>query len=243
MPILNPIWSSAIFIGQNPLGKAWELPDAPQILLETRVLKWSKRAIHTIADPFVIAVGKDLYLFAEVQRRGEAGRIESWQVSPDLSLAPRGEVDFAPGHVSYPFVFQHQSDLFIIPETGSIGEVALYRFVKFPTTVEKVSQLLAGPYVDSSIFQWGGVFYLFTSNANAGLIFVSEALEGPYRPHPKSPFSNDQRYLRCGGAIAAPSNERPFPIRPAQNCSHTYGGDLSLMKVLELSPEEYREES
>ena len=235
MLLRSPVWSSALFLGGDPLdGDA-----QPSALLETRGLKLARNAIHTIADPFVFA-REELYLFAEVQRRKHPGRIEAWQVTPELE--PLGELNFASGHMSFPFVFSHGEDIFILPETSGAAEVALYRFVRFPTKIEKVAVLLKGPFTDSSIVRHEGLFYLFTSADDKGLLYVGDSIDGPYKPHPGSPISSDQRYLRNAGAILPPSNQRPFLIRPVQNCSVSYGGDLSLMKIVELSAHAFSEE-
>ena len=247
----RPVWSSAVFVGENPLQRAWKLPtENPKILMNTKGLKLASDAVHTIADPFVFTAndGNDLYLFAEEQRRRRPGRIRAWQILDDLAVTDMGELNFGEGHLSYPFVIEHRDSIFIIPETSSLdclagqGEVALYRFVKFPTCVEKVAILLRGPYVDSSIFIAGGYFYLFTFLDGDGLLFVSEQIEGPYVRHRDSPISTDNRNARCGGAVIAPTQDRPFAIRPGQDCSIAYGGDLTLMKITKLTPDEYAEE-
>lgn len=219
-------------------------------MLDTRGLKASTESIHTIADPFVFSAEdrRELYLFAEVQRRRRPGRIEAWHIDPSFKLTALGEIDFAAGHLSYPSVFKCDDDVFIIPETSSPkwhageGEVALYRFTSFPTRVEKLAILLVGPYVDSSVFLWDGKWYLFTTLKNDGLLFVSDRLEGPYQPHPNSPFSSQNSNSRSAGAILPPTAKRRFALRPAQNCTASYGGDLSLMKIIQLDPENYREE-
>lgn len=189
-----------------------------------------------------------LFLFAEEHRRGQAGQIKVWSIQPGASLEELGELKIGNWHTSYPFVFQNDDDVFIIPETSAEGwgkgngEVALYRFVDFPLKVEKVATLLDGPYADSSIFHRDGLFYLFTFREDEGLLFISDQLEGPYYPHPANPISTDPRHARSGGAIIPETAERPFLLRPAQDCSITYGGDLTLMKIRTLSADIYEEE-
>lgn len=250
MPSPSPVWSSAIFVGKDPAGDAWQLPPDPAALLDPSRISLAADGVHTIADPFVFAHpdSDELYLFAEVQRSRRPGRIEAWRIDADRTLRALGEVAMGPGHLSYPSVFHSGGETFIIPESGSaewnegFGEVALYRFTAFPTEVEKVAVLLAGSYVDSSVVHWNGLWYLFTYLAGEGLLFLSESLDGPYRMHPGSPFSSDGRYARSGGAVILPTAQRPFPLRPAQNCSASYGGDLSLMKITDWNADSYREE-
>lgn len=246
------VWSSAVFIGDDPLGSDWTVPKGdPQVLMNTRAIKIAPDAIHTIADPFVFNAdgSNDLYLFAEEQRRRRPGRIKVWNITPGLTPRDLGELNFDNGHVSFPFVFEDKGSIFIVPETSSVawgngeGEVALYRFVDFPTRVEKLSTLLTGPYTDSFIVTADAHFYLFTSRQGKGLLYISEHVEGPYRSHPQSPISSDNRNARAAGAILPATLGRPFPVRPGQNCSVAYGGDLTLMKVIKMTPDEYAEET
>jgi hypothetical protein len=65
-------------------------------------------------------------------------------------------------------------------------------------------------------------------------------LRGPWQPHRQNPVKIDIRSSRCGGTI--------FPLegrwyRPAQDCSARYGGALVVNRILELTPDRYREEA
>lgn len=247
----RPVWSTAVFVGEDPLGSDWTTPTGlPLVLMDTKYLKLAPVATHTVADPFVFssADGGDLYLFAEEQRRRSPGRIKVWNITPGAQPQALGELNFGEGHVSFPFVFENRGSVFVVPETSSIewggqGEVALYRFTEFPTRIEKVSVLLTGPYTDSYLVSSGAHFYLFTSLRDEGLLFISNQLEGPYLPHPKSPFSISLQNARGAGAMIPATLERPFAVRPGQDCTRTYGGDLTLMKVTKLTPEDYAEET
>jgi hypothetical protein len=53
-----------------------------------------------------------------------------------------------------------------------------------------------------------------------------------------NPITNDPARARCGGAIVRHGDHF---YRPAQDGSRGYGGNLSLMRIDELSTAEYRE--
>lgn len=246
----SPVWSTALFVGPDPLEEDCELPDRrPDVLFDTYGLKLASDALHTVADPFLFVdeAQDECFLFLEEQRRGAPGRIAAWRISDDLTADFEGIVNVTGGHVSYPFVFAQGGTVYLLPETGSLtfgqgtGEVALYAFTAFPTKVEKVATLLVGPFFDSCITRVDDLFYLFTYRDGEGLLLLSDRVEGPYRPHPSSPFSTDPAVARCGGALLPPSGGRAFTVRPAQDCSTSYGGDLNLLRVKTLTPDLYEE--
>ena len=67
----------------------------------------------------------------------------------------------------------------------------------------------------------------------------ADRLEGPWILHPANPIKMDVRSSRNGGSIFRVADQL---IRPAQDCSRTYGGALILNRILECTPERYREE-
>lgn len=245
MGLRSPVWSTALFVGADPLAEGGSFARKPDVLLDTHGLKLTRRALHTVADPFVFAHQGRCYLFVEEQRRRQPGRIVVHEVDDALELHRKGELNLPPTHTSYPFVFAHGDDVWLLPETSEVsaeGEVVLYRFTDFPCRVEKVATLLRGRFVDSSIVTIGSTHYLFTSRDSEAQLFVTGDLAGPYLPHPASPFSRDPGNARSGGALLPPRGDRDFFVRPAQDCRATYGGALHLMKVTALDPVLYSED-
>ena len=49
-----------------------------------------------------------------------------------------------PWHLSYPFLIEHDGDLWMIPESSQRRDVALYKCVRFPDKWERHSTLLSG---------------------------------------------------------------------------------------------------
>jgi hypothetical protein len=71
-------------------------------------------------------------------------------------------------------------------------------------------------------------------------LFYSAALTGEWRAHPQSPVKCDLASARPAGAILMVDGH---PVRPAQNCSVTYGGALTLNRITCLTPERFEETS
>ena len=148
--------------------------------------------------------------------------------------------------MSYPFLIQADQRVLCIPETSEAHEIALYESEHFPDRWAKVATLIAGAaIVDATLFQHGGHWWLAGSEladrgANCELhLWFAPSITGPWHPHPANPVKIDVRSARPGGT--------PFVVdgtlyRPAQDCSRTYGGRITINRVLTLNPLAFREE-
>jgi hypothetical protein len=103
-----------------------------------------------------------------------------------------------------------------------------------------VRSLLIGDYVDTSPVKVDEIWFVFTTSLAGGLelFFTDDIINGVLTPHPKSPITTDPRFRRCGG-VPIVLNGKFY--RLAQNCAHTYGGNLTLMEIRAISRTEYEE--
>src|SRR5262249_14929963 len=69
-------------------------------------------------------------------------------------------------------------------------------------------------------------------------LFQADTLLGPWRAHPANPVVSDVRRARPAGPLFARGNEL---IRPAQDCSRTYGGAMVRNGVDVVNEAESRE--
>lgn len=242
LPALSPglLWSTAVYEADSGFLPGDPLV-SPKLVLNSKSL-WRplRQHVHTRADPFLLAVGEELFLFLEAQAAGSPGRIEAYKTADLEEWTPVGEVLREPHHVSYPAVFRAGSSYFMIPESAGAGEVALYRFEDFPGGLKKVRTLLTGEYVDTSPIEVSGLWYLFTTSRRGLEIFYTDDIEtGALQPHPLNPITNDPRYRRCGGLPVRYGTQGL--LRLSQDCSERYGGNLNVLKIEELSPTAYRE--
>jgi hypothetical protein len=127
----------------------------------------------------------------------------------------------------------------MLPETAESGELSLYRFKDFPHQLVRERVLLRGRFVDSSILQHEGRWYLFTTSEVGLELFVTDdLLRGELVRHPASPVTNDPAFRRSGGPTRS---TRDGLFRLAQDCSVDYGRNLNVLQILELTPSTYRE--
>jgi hypothetical protein len=150
-------------------------------------------------------------------------------------------------HLSYPFVFAEREGVYMLPETAGHRTVELYRAVRFPQewALERVllRDVLA---TDATLLTHEGRFWMFVTIAVDGghavdelFLFSSDSLHGEWEPHPMNPVVSDARGGRGAGRIFLQDGHL---VRPAQDCSRSYGWRVVFNRIEELSTTDYREE-
>lgn len=199
------------------------------------------------ADPFLQTWQGRTFLFVEeypyATRRGV---ISAAEIVGDQLLAPPIPVLTRPYHLSYPFVFEHGGDVYMLPETGENRSLELYRAIDFPWKWELKKVLMEGAvFSDATPLFHDGLWWIFVTADSIGVstqdqlsIFYSESLEGVWTAHRANPVKSDSRSSRPAGRLIQ-QNGRLF--RPAQDCDGDYGAGLVWFEITELSPERFSE--
>lgn len=235
----NSIWSIAIYIENGDFSFQKKIK-SPELVLDSKRLRIRKRHIHTYADPFLFPFNDELFLFFESQAVSEHGRIEVIKTADLKKFESLGEVLKEPFHLSYPFVFECGSSVFMIPESYAANKVVLYKFEEFPNKLIRSRVLLNGGYWDSSAIKHNGVWFLFTTSSIGLEIFYTDDLEnGRLTAHPLNPITTDPKYSRCGGCPLVVNDEL---CRIAQDGSGEYGRNIHILRINELSETAYDEE-
>ena len=163
------------------------------------------RGTH-MADPFVVTDKRRTWLFYEYvplgARKGRLGCMALAQNSkpskPEIVL----QKDY---HLSYPCVFSHRGEFFMIPESSADRTVQLYRATKFPFEFQFETNLVEGlSAVDTTPFFHEGRWYFFTTTTEPFLetfLFWSDSLGGKWELHPISPISSSVRNTRGAGHL------------------------------------------
>ncbi|PSR98053.1 Glycosyltransferase family protein 64 protein [Actinidia chinensis var. chinensis] len=203
-----------------------------------------------VADPFLYVQGDTLYLFFETKNsitmQGDIGVARStdngatWQ---QLGIAL--DEDW---HLSYPYVFDYNGQIYMMPEGSSKGELRLYRAVSFPLKWKLEKIIMKKPLVDSFIINHNGKYWLLGSD-HSGIgtkkngqleIWYSSSPLGPWKAHKNNPIYNTDK------SMGARNGGRPFVhsgnlYRVGQDCGDTYGKQLRIFKVEVLTKDEFRE--
>jgi hypothetical protein len=209
-------------------------------------VSWGDARVY--ADPFLFEHQGRHHLFCEeVPRGSKQGVISHTELHLDgTSAQAPTPVLRAPYHLSYPCVFAHDGEIFMIPETSTAQRVELYRATSFPDSWVRdailIDDILA---VDTTFFEHDGRLWLFTAVAAPGAsysdelhLFWAERLRGPWRAHVRNPVVSDVRGARPAGAIQRWGSRI---VRPVQDCSRRYGWAVSFREIDNLSDTAYAE--
>jgi hypothetical protein len=197
------------------------------------------------ADPFAIARDGVVTLFVEEfdYRRGK-GVISAVGFDAD---GPRGcpePVLELETHLSYPFVFEADGQVWMIPESHASGTIDLYRATAFPRGWVHEAVLVDGVVAgDATLLHHGGRWWLFaTVRAGGGSysdtlhLWQAPHFRGPWTPHRHNPVLIDVGSARAAGPIVARDGAL---IRPVQDCREGYGAALGLARILRLDEDGY----
>ncbi len=98
-------------------------------------IKWitPDKSLTFLADPFGLWKKGVLYLFAEsYDYRTRRGDIIAYKLNADLDVIEQRTVLQEPWHLSYPFVFEADNEIWMLPEGYKSGTLTLYRAIEFP---------------------------------------------------------------------------------------------------------------
>jgi hypothetical protein len=221
------IWSSG-----NLSGHAWNIIADP--------------GHRFYADPFPVTwKGRTFVFFEDLDHRVGKGIISAVEFDDNGPTGAVTPVLEEPWHLSYPFLLQHDGELWMIPESSGNRDVALYRCVDFPGRWERHATLLSGLELGDATIVRRDMFYLFgvTYDGFGGYsdclsIFYSHNLLGPWLPHAANPVAVDRTCARPAGNFFEAAGKL---WRPVQDCTDGYGRALGLAEIVELSPNSFRQ--
>ena len=206
-----------------------------------------------LADPFAFKYQNEIHvLMEEVDHRVVKGFISEIIFSQDQP-ADDFRMNQAklslPSHMSYPYILEHEDNVYCIPETSEAREVTIYKLNKQTNEWGKVKTIIRDfPAVDSTIVRHGEYWWLFCTKASSSLqsqnnelhVFYSLDLLGNWEPHQSNPVKIDVRSSRSAGT---PFYHNKELYRPAQDCSKTYGGKIVINRIKVLSLNKFEEET
>ncbi len=143
------------------------------------------------ADPFVFVKDGVTHVFCEEYPYGTKKGVISW-FALDPAGAPMARpraVLEAPVHLSYPFVFEHDGQIWMAPESSGSKSLALYRADPFPTKWTLDRTLIESTDLsDATLFAEGGRWWMTAATReDAGSswdclsLFTAPSPLGPWR--------------------------------------------------------------
>lgn len=232
-------FSIGIYHGDNPLNL--------QPYKNNPVL--TKEDVHDreaayIADPFMIKKDNLWYMFFEIKILNSFRTELAYATSEDgFNWEYQKALDMKPLFRSYPYVFQYENKMYIVPETAPLKSIVLYSAENFPEEWKQEYIITEGrDYVDPSIFRHKDKWWLFTSTTdNENLyLFYSDNLTCNWKEHPSNPIiKKDSSKARLGGRVIEYNGDL---YRMGQDCKNSYGERVRAFKIKKLTETEYAEE-
>jgi hypothetical protein len=202
-----------------------------------------------LADPFVFRQGNlDVCFVEDYDFRTNKGKISVFKINGNKyeELGPALDEPF---HLSYPFIFTVDNELYMCPETCEIREIRLYKCTEFPlrwsfhkTLIKDVSA------VDTNIFFFKDRWWLLTSIDSSEIgdhselhVFYSDAFDSnAWKPHAKNPVIFDSERARNGGFFY--DGEKLLRVFQRHGFASLYGESMGIAQIKDLGMETYGEE-
>jgi hypothetical protein len=230
----------------------WRFVDGPD-LWGTRSLRGTAWTVlpdpgfRFYADPFpFIHEGRAVLFVEDLDHRTNKGVISAVPFGPDGPLGPAQPVLEEPWHLSYPFVFAHAGEVWMIPESSAGRTVRLYRAARFPDRWVQEAVLLSDVAAsDATVIEHGGRFWMFAAThdgfgswSDTLSLFHAPRPQGPWQAHPANPVLVDQAAARPAGAMVVRNGT---VWRPVQDCTGGYGCGIGLAEVTRLDPDGFEQ--
>jgi len=201
------------------------------------------------ADPFLCTRDGKTFCFVEdfVYKTGR-GHITALEIN-GTKIVEHGTALTEAFHLSFPFLFEYQGELYMCPEAHQSGQIRVYRCNEFPLQWELEKIIMEGvSAVDTMLFRREGKWWMLTSIDDSGtgdycselFLFSSDSpLSTNWAPHRQNPIRIDS----CGGRNAGMIIEGDKIFRLAQ-CQgfDQYGHSLVVHEIKEISDSRYVEE-
>ena len=225
-----------------PIAHCLSTPAPSQLPIHWLPLEGSYRFI---ADPFGHrAEDGTLTVFAEaLDYRSKHGTIHYYQLDRQFQVTAHGIALHGDVHLSYPYIIPHAGEIYMLPEAYRTGKLTLYRAARFPDQWVKATDLLDIPAIDASPIYYNGKWWMFFALPGADHRALNELhcayaddLMGPWNLHTGNPLRTGLADSRMGGTPFVHESALHLPM---QDCSETYGGATTILRVETLTPDRF----
>lgn len=213
-----------------------------------KVLEHPNSKRYFLADPFSIRVEGNEYLFAEeYDKKKKKGRIV-WVSLLDTGIQIHPVIEES-WHLSYPFIWESEEGIFMIPESSESGQIHRYQAIDFPRYWERKDVFFDQEGNDPTVVEKDGLYWLFiTQKAHPACwpfeelhLYWTDNLEYPqWVPHSQNPIVSDVRKARSAGRLF---EKEGHWYRPAQDSEVRYGHQIRIQKIKNWTKSDYEEET
>ena len=201
------------------------------------------------ADPFVIEKDNKSFCFVECFNYSEKkAKINVYELSEKgyVFLGTALEESF---HLSFPYIFEFNNEIYMVPESSKNRDIRLYKCQNFPLDWRLQEVLIDNiDAADSMIFQKDNKWWLMTNedplrlnnhNYQMNLYYSENLLDGEWISHKNNPIIMDSNKARNAGLVFDGSDV--FRVSQAFGFYKKYGENFSLNKIEMLDTNNYLE--
>ena len=201
------------------------------------------------ADPFLYSYDGKTFCFVEdFVYKTNRGHITALEII-GTKVVERGIAVKEPFHLSFPFLFKYQGELYMCPESCESKQIRIYRCTEFPLKWELQTVVMEGvSAADTMLFERGGKWWMLTSLDQSGaedhcselyLFSADSPLHTNWTPSPQNPIRIDA----CGGRNAGLiiDGEKLFRLAQRQGFDQ-YGQGLLVYEIKVISESIFVEE-
>ncbi len=201
------------------------------------------------ADPFVIEKDNKNFCFVECFNYSEKkAKINVYELSEKgyVFLGTALEESF---HLSFPYIFEFNNEIYMVPESSKNSDIRLYKCQNFPLDWRLQKVLIDNiDAADSMIFQKDNKWWLMTNedplrlnnhNYQMNLYYSENLLDGEWISHKNNPIIMDSNKARNAGLVFDGSDV--FRVSQAFGFYKKYGENFSLNKIEMLDTNNYLE--
>ncbi|MDX1378837.1 MAG: hypothetical protein R3307_08315, partial [Anaerolineales bacterium] len=151
----------ALMAGKSSEGEKFDW-DRLSIKVPPRDVFW--------ADPFLLKKQNVNHLFfEEYVYKTQRGRISYATIDENGGIGEPQVVLERPYHLSYPFIFEHRGEFYMIPETAQNRAIEVFRCVQFPDKWEFHKTIMPNVQaVDATLFQHSMRWWMLVNIAHEG---------------------------------------------------------------------------
>ena len=201
------------------------------------------------ADPFLYTHDGRTFCFVEdLAYKTNRAHITALEIVGTKAIE-RGICLKEPFHLSFPFIFKYQNDVYMCPEASGSRQIRIYRCTELPLKWELHRVVMENvSAADTLLFERQDRWWMLTSIDQSGtqdhaselyLFSANSPLDTHWTPHPQNPIRIDARGGRNAGLIA--EGGRLFRIAQRQGFDR-YGEGILVYEIKSISAATYAEE-
>lgn len=225
-----------IMIERNSISH--DFPTNTLSMLTSTTFQQLNRIYTFQADPFIIEKDNNVYVFYEAFNfRNSKGTLHCRILDSNLTELEDVKLEgfeHLKCHLSFPYLFHNNDQLFMIPESSERKEVILFQSIDFPTRWQQVKVLLSDiALTDNVLFTLNGSVYLQSTTMDDELVIhTANDLTGPWQKiTPVLNMSN--QHQRGAGAPHYVDNRMYFLT---QECTpEIYGKSIYIKELISLN--------